>query len=75
MRILLAGYNAYADHTNGAALTLQVPMWWMAQVGHDGRALGTARFDARPPASIREHLAEHVIMPRRIPLPGCFPRP
>ncbi len=72
MRILLAVHNAYTDHTSGAALTMRILMRWMAQDGHDARVLGTARFDARPPASINQHLAEHGISPRRSPPSKAF---
>ena len=72
MRILLAVHNAYTDHTSGAALTMRILMRWMAQDGHDARVLGTARFDARPPASINQHLAEHGISPRRSPPSRSF---
>ena len=72
MRILLAVHNAYTDHTSGAALTMRILMRWMAQDGHDARVLATARFDARPPASISQHLAEHGISPRRSPPSKSF---
>jgi len=74
MRILLAVHNAYTDHTSGAALTMRILMRWMAQAGHDVRVLATARFDARPPASINQHLAEHGISPRRSPPSKAFLR-
>jgi glycosyltransferase involved in cell wall biosynthesis len=72
MRILLAVHNAYTDHTSGAALTMRILMRWMAQDGHDTRVLATARFDARPPASLQQHLAEHGVSPRRVPPPKAF---
>ncbi len=72
MRILLAVHNAYTDHTSGAALTMRILMRWMAQDGHDARVLATARFDARPPASVHQHLAEHGISPRRVPPSRAF---
>jgi len=74
MRILLAVHNAYTDHTSGAALTMRILMRWMAQAGHDVRVLATARFDARPPASLNQHLAEHGISPRRSPPSKAFLR-
>lgn len=72
MRILLAIHNAYTDHTSGAAQSMRILMQWMAQAGHDVRVLGTARFDAKPPASIQQHLAEHGISPRRNPPSKAF---
>jgi len=72
MRILLAVHNAYTDQTSGAALTMRVLMRWMAQDGHETRVLGTARFDARPPANMLQHLTEHGISPRRIPPSKAF---
>jgi glycosyltransferase involved in cell wall biosynthesis len=72
MRILLAIHNAYTDHTSGAAQSMRILMQWMAQGGHDVRVLGTARFDAKPPASIAEHLAEHGVSPRRNPPSKAF---
>src|SRR5215210_3444339 len=72
MRILLAIHNAYTDHTSGAAQSMRILMQWMAQGGHDVRVLGTARFDAKPPASIAEHLAEHGVSPRRHPPSNAF---
>jgi glycosyltransferase involved in cell wall biosynthesis len=74
MRILLAIHNAYTDHTSGAAQSMRILMQWMAQAGHDVRVLGTARFDAKPPASIQQHLAEHGISPRRRPPSKAFLR-
>ena len=74
MRILLAIHNAYTDHTSGAAQSLRILMQWLAEDGHEARVLGTARFDARPPANILEHLAEHGVSPRRIPPSKAFLR-
>ncbi len=72
MRILLAVHNAYTDHTSGAALTMRILMRWMAQDGHDTRVLATARFDARPPGSVQQHLGAHGISPRRVPPSRAF---
>jgi glycosyltransferase involved in cell wall biosynthesis len=58
MRILLAIHNAYTDHTSGAAHSMRILMQWLAEAGHDARVLGTARFDASPPATLAQHLAE-----------------
>jgi glycosyltransferase involved in cell wall biosynthesis len=69
MRILLAIHNAYTDHTSGAAHSMRILMQWLAEAGHDVRVLGTARFDARPPASLAQHLAEHEISAKRQPPP------
>ncbi|CAN5886875.1 hypothetical protein BH18ACI5_BH18ACI5_28380 [soil metagenome] len=65
MRILLAIHNAYTDHTSGAAHSMRILMQWLAEAGHEVRVLGTARFDARPPASLAQHLAEHEISAQR----------
>jgi glycosyltransferase involved in cell wall biosynthesis len=72
MRILLAVHNAYTDQTSGAALTMRVLMRWMAQDGHETRVFGTARFDARPPANILQHLTEHGVSPVRVPPSKAF---
>lgn len=67
MRILLAIHNAYTDHTSGAAQSMRILMQWLAEAGHEVRVLGTARFDARPPGDLMQHLAEHGVSPRRSP--------
>ena len=69
MRVLLAIHNAYTDHTSGAAHSMRILMQWLGEAGHDVRVLGTARFDARPPASLAQHLAEHEISATRQPPP------
>jgi glycosyltransferase involved in cell wall biosynthesis len=74
MRILLAIHNAYTDHTSGAAQSMRIIMEWLADAGHEVRALGTARFDARAPADLLAHLAEHDIHPRRTPPSPAFLR-
>jgi glycosyltransferase involved in cell wall biosynthesis len=74
MRILLAIHNAYTDHTSGAAQSMRIIMEWLADAGHDVRVLGTARFDARAPANLVAHLAEHEISPRRSPPSPAFLR-
>ena len=58
MRVLLAIHNAYTDATSGAAQSMRTLMQWLAEGGHRCRVLSTARFDARPPDSIDDHLAE-----------------
>ena len=72
MRILLAIHNAYTDHTSGAAQSMRILMQWLAEAGHDVRVLATARFDARPPANLLDHLAEHGIVARRQPPSPAF---
>ena len=72
MRLLLAIHNAYTDHTSGAAHSMRILMQWMAEAGHDVRVLATARFDARPPGNIVQHLAEHGISAVRTPPPKAF---
>ena len=42
--------------------------------GHDGRVLGTARFDARPPESLDAHLAAFEVEIRRSPAAKGFVR-
>jgi glycosyltransferase involved in cell wall biosynthesis len=74
MRILLAIHNAYTDHTSGAAQSMRILMQWLADAGHDVRVLATARFDARPPANLAEHLAEHGVSARPTPPPAAFLR-
>jgi len=65
MRILLAIHNAYTDHTSGAALSMRILMQWLKEAGHEVQVLGTARFDASPPADLTKHLAEHDIFAMR----------
>lgn len=74
MRILLAIHNAYTDHTSGAAHSMRILMQWLAEAGHEVSVLSTARFDARPPADLLEHLAEHGIKARRTPPSKAFLR-
>ena len=74
MRILLAIHNAYTDHTSGAAHSMRILMQWLAEAGHEVRVLGTARFDARPPSSLSQHLAEQEISPRKHPPPKAMLR-
>ena len=74
MRILLAIHNAYTDSTSGAAHSMRILMQWLLQGGHDCRVLATARFDARPPASIDAHLAELGVPIHRSPPSKAFVR-
>jgi glycosyltransferase involved in cell wall biosynthesis len=74
MRILLAIHNAYTDHTSGAAQSMRILMQWLADAGHDVRVLCTARFDARPPGDLIQHLAEHGVSARRSPPSKAFLR-
>lgn len=74
MRILLAIHNAYTDHTSGAAHSMRILMQWLGEGGHDVRVLGTARFDARPPSNLAQHLAEQEISPRKHPPPKAMLR-
>jgi glycosyltransferase involved in cell wall biosynthesis len=74
MRILLAIHNAYTDHTSGAAHSLRIVMQWLAEGGHDVRVLGTARFDARAPSSLADHLAAHEVAARKQPPPKALLR-
>lgn len=74
MRILLAIHNAYTDHTSGAAHSMRIIMQWLAEAGHDVRVLGTARFDARPPSNLAQHLADHEIVAVKHPPPKAMLR-
>jgi glycosyltransferase involved in cell wall biosynthesis len=74
MRILLAIHNAYTDHTSGAAQSMRILMQWLADAGHDVRVLATARFDARAPGDVMQHLVEHGISARRRPPSKAFLR-
>lgn len=74
MRILLAIHNAYTDHTSGAAHSMRIIMQWLAEGGHEVRVLGTARFDARPPSNLAQHLADHEIVAVKHPPPKAVSR-
>lgn len=74
MRILLAIHNAYTDHTSGAAHSMRILMQWLSEAGHQVSVLSTGRFDARPPADLLRHLAEHGIEARRTPASKAFLR-
>src|SRR5438128_343816 len=74
MRILLAIHNAYTDATSGAAQSMRILMQWLAQAGHQCRVLGTARFDAKPPDSIGDHLAQLDVPLQRNPPSKTFVR-
>ena len=74
MRILLAIHNAYTDHTSGAAHSMRIIMQWLAEAGLEVRVLGTARFDARPPSNLAQHLADHEIVAVRHPPPKAVSR-
>jgi glycosyltransferase involved in cell wall biosynthesis len=74
MRLLLAIHNAYTDHTSGAAHSMRILMQWLAQAGHDVRVLSTARFDAKPPSNLAQHLADHEITATKRPAPKALLR-
>jgi len=74
MRLLLAIHNAYTDHTSGAAHSMRILMQWLREAGHDVAVLCTARFDARPPSNILQHLTEHGLNVRRTNPPRAFAR-
>ena len=74
MRILLAIHNAYTDTTSGAAQSMRILMQWLAEGGHQCRVLGTARFDAKPPDSIEDHLAQLDVRLQRNPPSKAFVR-
>ena len=74
MRLLLAIHNAYTDHTSGAAQSMRILMQWLREAGHDVSVLCTARFDAKPPSNILQHLADHSLTARRTNPPKEFAR-
>jgi glycosyltransferase involved in cell wall biosynthesis len=74
MRILLAVHNAYTDHTSGAAHSMRILMQWLQRSGHDCRALGTARFDGKPPDDLNAHLSQLGVPLRRSPPSKAFVR-
>src|SRR5262245_28971542 len=74
MRILLAIHNAYTDATSGAAHSMRILMQWLADGGHECRVLATARFDAKPPDSLDEHLAALDVPLQRTPPSKTFMR-
>lgn len=74
MRILLAIHNAYTDATSGAAQSMRILMQWLSEGGHDCRVLATARFDAKPPDSIDDHLALLDVPLQRNPPSKAFVR-
>ena len=74
MRILLAIHNAYTDHTSGAAQTCASSCsGWRKRAMTSGFSC-TARFDARPPGDLMQHLAEHGVSARRSPPSKAFLR-
>jgi glycosyltransferase involved in cell wall biosynthesis len=74
MRILLAIHNAYTDATSGAAQSMRTLMQWLADGGHECRVLGSARFDAKPPDSIDDHLAQLAVPLHKKPPSKIFVR-
>jgi glycosyltransferase involved in cell wall biosynthesis len=74
MRILLAIHNAYTDHTSGAAHSMRIIMQWLGDAGHGVRVLSTARFDARPPSNLAQHLVDHEIEATKHPPPKALLR-
>ena len=74
MRILLAIHNAYTDHTSGAAHSMRILMQWLRDAGHDVSVLCTARFDAKAPSNLLQHLSDHGLSVRRTPPPKAFVR-
>jgi glycosyltransferase involved in cell wall biosynthesis len=74
MRILLAIHNAYTDATSGAAHSMRVLMQWLSEGGHECRVLGSAGFDAKPPDSLDDHLAQLDVPLQRKPPAKTFVR-
>ena len=74
MRILLAIHNAYTDTTSGAAHSMRILMQWLSDGGHECHVLGTARFDAKPPDSIEDHLLQLEVPVQRKPPSKTFVR-
>jgi phenylacetate-CoA ligase len=75
MRILLVIHNVYTDPTSGAARSMRTLMEWLAEAGHEVRALATARFDARTPEPIEDHLAGLGVPLQEVPSPSGVPCP
>jgi phenylacetate-CoA ligase len=75
MRILLVIHNVYTDPTSGAARSMRTLMEWLAEAGHEVQALATARFDARTPEPIEDHLAGLGVPLEEVPSPPGAPAP
>src|ERR1044072_8507223 len=74
MRILLAIHNVYTDATSGAAHSIRILMQWLAEGGHECRVLSTARFDAKAPTTIEDHLTQLGVPLQRTPASKAFVR-
>ena len=57
MRILFINNHCITDPTAGVTRSLWTILRWLAQAGHEVRALTTARFESPVPFSLDEHLA------------------
>ena len=57
MRFLLINNHCISDPTAGVVQSLLTIMRWLADAGHECRVLTTARFEARVPFTIDQHLA------------------
>ena len=57
MRFLLINNHCISDPTAGVVQSLRTLTRWLVDAGHECRVLTTARFEARVPFTIDEHLA------------------
>jgi len=69
VRLLMAVHNAYTDTSSGAARSMRTIVEWLNASGHECRVLCTARFDARSPDSLEEHLSSLGIQPQMAQTP------
>ena len=58
MRFLLINNHCISDPTAGVTQSLRTIMEWLADAGHAGRILTTARFESRVSFTIEEHLRQ-----------------
>lgn len=66
VRVLLTNNHCISDPTTGATLSLRTIAQWLADAGHDCRALTTARLDRGTTITIDEHLGSlGVTLPAR----------
>jgi glycosyltransferase involved in cell wall biosynthesis len=68
MRFMLVNNHCISDPTAGVTQSLRTIMEWLAEAGHDGRILTTARFESRVTFTLDEHLAGLGVPRSREPL-------